>query len=130
MKFIVYSDGACRGNPGEGAIGGVIQNEKGQIIEELSHNIGQCTSNVAEYKALIAVLKRAKELGATEVQAISDSELLVKQIQGRYAVKSVVLRPLYLEVTALAMSFTSFKICHVLRTQNQRADYLANQAYK
>jgi len=130
MKLIIYSDGACRGNPGEGAIGGVIKNDKGQIIEELSHNIGQCTNNVAEYKALIAVLKRAKELGATEVEALADSELLVKQVQGKYAVKSTVLRPLYLKVTALAASFSSFKIRHVLRIHNQRADYLANQAYK
>ncbi|MCL2474991.1 MAG: ribonuclease HI family protein [Chloroflexi bacterium] len=129
MKLIVYSDGACRGNPGEGSVGGVIKNDNNQTIEEISYIIGPSTNNIAEYKALVTALKRAQELGATEVEAIADSELLVKQIQGKYAVKSTVLRPLYLEAVVLATSFASFKIRHVLRAQNQRADYLANQAF-
>ena len=130
MKVIVFSDGACRGNPGQGAIGGVIKDDKNCVLAELSLCIGQCTNNIAEYKALIAVLQKAKDFGALQVEALADSELLVKQVQGKYAVKSSLLRPLYLQVVALASSFLVFTIKHIPRDQNKRADELANLAFR
>ena len=129
MKLILYCDGACRGNPGHGAIGGVIKSDTGEILEEISRSIGICTNNIAEYEALIAVLKRAKCMGAKQVTVFTDSELMAKQINGKYAVKSAQLRPLYLQAIQLAAYFESFSINHVLRTQNKRADFLANEAF-
>ena len=130
MKLILECDGACRGNPGLGAIGGVINDEAGRVLTEISRFIGKCTNNIAEYQALIAVLECARSMQATQVEVFSDSELMVKQINGHYKVKSTELRALYLQVIHLAASFDSFKISHVLRTQNRRADFLANQAFK
>ena len=129
MKLIIYIDGACRGNPGEGAIGVIIKDHNGQILEEISKLIGLCTNNIAEYQALINALQVAKKRGGTEITVFSDSMLLVNQIKGAFAVKNSTLRSLYLIATRLAAFFASFEMIHIMREQNREADALANQAF-
>jgi ribonuclease HI len=122
-------DGASRGNPGPAAIGVTLKDEKQNLIATISQKIGITTNNQAEYTALIAGLKQAAKLGAKHVVVNSDSELMVRQLQGKYRVKSVDLRPLYEEVVKLAYSLASFKIESVPREQNREADKLANAAF-
>jgi ribonuclease HI len=122
-------DGASRGNPGPAAIGVTLKDEKQNLIATISQKIGITTNNQAEYTALIAGLKQAVKLGAKHVVVNSDSELMVRQLQGKYRVKSADLRPLYEEVVKLAYSLASFKIESVPREQNREADKLANAAF-
>ncbi len=128
--FRVRTDGASRGNPGHAGIGVVIERlPDGATVEEIVAYLGQATNNTAEYRALIIGLSRALELGAAAVEVVSDSELMVRQIEGRYRVKHPDLRPLYEEVMRLRRRFTSgFRIEHTLREGNRRADELANLA--
>jgi len=127
-KLIIHTDGAARGNPGPAAIGVVLKDEKGTIIAQISRRIGFTTNNQAEYHAIIAALKKAISTGATHVELKSDSELVVQQINGRYKIKNIALRPLYQEVVRLIGSLESFKISYIPRTQNAEADALANKA--
>ena len=127
-KVIVYTDGAARGNPGPAAIGAVITDEQGKRIADISRRIGTTTNNQAEYRAVIAALKKAIDLGAMDVELKADSELFVKQINGRYKVKNTALRPLYQEVVKLIGSLESFKASYIPRAQNAEADKLANKA--
>jgi len=127
-KLILNVDGASRGNPGPAAIGVTIKDENNQLVASLSERLGNTTNNQAEYKALIAGLKKAISLGAQQVTVKSDSELMVKQLQGKYRVKNADLRPLYEEVVKLAYSLGSFKITSIPREQNREADKLANEA--
>ncbi len=128
-KVILNVDGASRGNPGPSAIGVMIKNENREVIARISQTIGITTNNQAEYQALIAGLKKAISLGARQVILNSESELMVKQIQGSYRVKNVDIKPLYSEVVELAYSLSSFQIICVPREHNREADELANKAF-
>ncbi|MGB9866680.1 MAG: Nif3-like dinuclear metal center hexameric protein [Bacillota bacterium] len=123
----IYADGASAGNPGWAGVGLVIEREDGSRVEKSIH-VGQATNNVAEYLALIEALKAAKELGATRVTVFSDSELVVNQIKGQYAVHSPELRSLLAEVSKLKADFEHVDIVHVPREQNQLADSLSKAA--
>jgi ribonuclease HI len=127
-RLILNVDGASRGNPGPAAIGVTVKDENNRLLVTISETIGNTTNNQAEYRALIAGLEKAVNLGAKEVVVKSDSELLVKQLQGHYRVKNARLKPLYSEAVKLAYSLASFKIAAVPREQNREADQLANMA--
>jgi|LSQX01.1.fsa_nt_gb ribonuclease HI len=122
----IYTDGASRGNPGYAGIGAVILDANGSCLMELSEWIGIATNNEAEYIALIKALEAAKELGARRVSVLADSELVVRQMQGAYAVKSPRLRPLFMKARRLRDEFARFDIKHIQREKNARADMLAN----
>jgi len=124
--LILFTDGASRGNPGKAGAGIQLQDQQGQEILTDSKYLGHATNNEAEYQALILGLTRAQELSASQVEIYLDSELIVRQIQGRYKVKNAGLKPLYGKVTALLSTFDSYTIGHVPRAQNKRADELAN----
>jgi ribonuclease HI len=126
--LILNVDGASRGNPGPAAIGVTLKDENNTLIAEISEKIGHTTNNQAEYRAIIAGLKKAQSLGAREVVVRSDSELMVRQVTGVYRVKKAELMPLHDEVRRLAGSFASFKIGNIPREQNSEADKLANKA--
>lgn len=123
-----YIDGASRGNPGKAAIGVVILNADGHVIDGLKRYIGETTNNMAEYQALIEALTEGKRLGGKVVQIFSDSELMVRQINGVYKVKDSKLLDLYKEAKRLISGFTDFKIDHITRDKNSKADSLANEA--
>lgn len=127
-KVIIYTDGAARGNPGPASIGAIIKDETGNVMARLSRRIGITTNNQAEYRAVITALEKAVSLGAKYVILKSDSELVVKQINGRYKIKNAALRPLYQEVVKLTGSLESFTISYIPRAQNAEADALANKA--
>ncbi len=128
MKLIVFTDGGARGNPGPAGIGVAIQDADGKTIEEFGDYIGETTNNQAEYRAMIAALERAKALGATEVEAFADSELLVKQLHRQYKVKNPGLAPLFVKVWNLAQSFDACTFQHVRRERNKDADRMVNAA--
>jgi ribonuclease HI len=127
-KTIIYTDGAARGNPGPAAIGVTIKDEKGNLLASISRRIGITTNNQAEYRAIIAALEKAISLGAKQVNMRADSELVIKQINGRYRVKNIALRPLYQKVVRLIGSLEAFTISYIPRRQNSEADKLANKA--
>jgi ribonuclease HI len=127
-KLTIFTDGAARGNPGPAAIGVVLKDEKDNIVASISRNLGITTNNQAEYRAVIAALEKAVNLGARQVALYSDSELVVKQINGQYKVKHAALRPLYMEVVKFIGMLESFKILNVPRERNKEADALANMA--
>jgi ribonuclease HI len=127
-KVIVYADGAARGNPGPAAIGATVKDEDGRIVARISQRIGTTTNNQAEYRAIIAALEKAIRLGAKRVVVKSDSELVVKQINGKYRVKKATLKPLYQRVKQLQGLLEGFTIAHIPRQQNIEADNLANIA--
>lgn len=127
-KIIIFSDGGARGNPGPAGIGAVLYNENKEKIAEISKYLGVATNNQAEYKALIEALKKAKELGAKNIAAFLDSELVVKQLNREYKVKNKDLAPLFLEVYNLSLSFSKISFTHVYREDNKEADKLANKA--
>ncbi|MFB3897065.1 MAG: ribonuclease HI family protein [bacterium] len=124
----MYVDGASRGNPGEAGIGVLITDTQGNELTRIAKYIGITTNNVAEYTALIEGLKSALTHGITEVQVISDSELLVRQVSGIYKVKQPHLQELYQQVKSLTAQFKKTAIKHVLREENKTADSLANEA--
>jgi ribonuclease HI len=124
---IVACDGAARGNPGPAGIGVQITDAHGRVLAEIAEGLGEATNNVAEYTAAIEGLKRAAELGATEVLLRSDSQLLINQITGRYRVKTAHLVPLYREVLRLARAFGTITYEHVRREFNTEPDRLANE---
>jgi ribonuclease HI len=123
----MYIDGAARGNPGPAAYAVVLQ-RPGQPDVEEAQTIGTATNNVAEYTALVEGLQLARELGVRKLAVLSDSELMVKQMNGEYRVKHEDLRPLYAEAKDLAAGFESFTIAHVRREKNKRADEIGNDA--
>jgi len=124
----IWVDGASRGNPGQAAIGVIIKDEQGKIITRISQRIGTTTNNQAEYRAIIAALEKAIELGATHVVINSDSELVVRQLNGRYRVRKAELKPLFQKASQLCGSLEGFTITHIPREQNREADRLANAA--
>jgi ribonuclease HI len=121
-------DGAARGNPGPASYGVVIRDGSGELVAKLKKYIGRMTNNVAEYYGLIAALDYAESHGIRALRVESDSELLVKQMQGQYKVKSEDLRPLFERAKKMSMGLGSFRIDHVYREQNREADALANEA--
>ncbi|MFP5226144.1 MAG: ribonuclease HI family protein [Acidobacteriota bacterium] len=123
-----FCDGGSRGNPGPAGFGVYIEGSSGEKLAELSEYIGKATNNVAEYSALLAALDWALKNGHPKLRVVGDSELLVKQMQGRYKVASPDLRPLYEEAKRRVAQLEMFRIEHVLRGKNQRADRLANLA--
>ena len=127
-KVRLFSDGACRGNPGTGGAGAVIVGGEDNILWEGKEYLGHCTNNIAEYKALILGLKGALANGYTHLDVFLDSELLAKQISGDYRVKNQTLKTLMEEVRSLLSSFESVNVRHVLRCNNAHADKLANRA--
>jgi ribonuclease HI len=128
MKVVVHVDGGSRGNPGPGAAASVVSTPAGEVLDEASELLGTVTNNVAEYRALLLGLARARALGATEVEVVNDSELIAKQIQGLYKVKHVAMRPLYSDAMTALRGFGAWKIRSVPRAQNAHADALVNAA--
>ena len=128
MKAIVHVDGGARGNPGPAAAASVITSPDGELLDEHAQRIGTATNNVAEYRALLLGLERARELGASEVEVVGDSELIAKQVQGVYKVKHEAMRPLHREAMAALRSFDRWSIRTVPRAQNAHADSLVNAA--
>lgn len=127
MKAKIYSDGGSRGNPGPSAIGFVIKTED-RILLEYAAPIGNATNNVAEYQAVKKALQMAKEYGITEIELFLDSELVQKQLQGIYKIKSPDLLPIYSEVKMQTKQFKQFTANHVQRKYNKDADRLVNEA--
>lgn len=123
-----YCDGGSRGNPGPAGYGVYIEGPDGEKLTELSKYIGKTTNNVAEYSGLLAALEFALQRGHRRLRVVADSELMVKQMQGRYKVNSPDLRPLYEEARRRVAQLEMFRIEHVLRGKNQKADRLANLA--
>ena len=128
MKVIVHVDGGARGNPGPAAAACVLSAPGGGTLGEHAELLGTATNNVAEYRALLLGLARARELGASDVEVIGDSELIAKQVQGLYKVKHPAMRPLYLEAMQALRAFDSWSIRTVPREQNADADALVNAA--
>jgi probable phosphoglycerate mutase len=126
--FTAHCDGGSRGNPGPSGYGAVIEDANGRVVAELSEYLGIQTNNFAEYSGLLGVLKWAVEHNVQRLRVISDSELMVKQMQGKYKVASPILRPLFEEARKLSRSIASFEIRHTLRGGNKQADRLANEA--
>ena len=126
MKFRAHIDGAARGNPGPAGAGVFIESEDDRPAEELFESLGRATNNVAEYRALLLALRRAKEMEADTVEILSDSLLLVQQVNGIFKVKAPHLIPIVSDAVRQAKSFRRFSIRHVPREQNKKADRLAN----
>jgi ribonuclease HI len=127
-KLIVNVDGGARGNPGPAAIGAVVQSADGEMLEERGEGIGVATNNVAEYRALLLGIELAAAQGASEVELVGDSELIVRQVKGEYKVKDATLRKLHTEVKRALQPFEMWAIRHVRREQNAEADRLVNAA--
>ena len=128
MKARLFTDGGARGNPGPAAYGFVLEADDGTVLAAEGEAIGVATNNVAEYSGLVAGLARAAELQIGEVEVVSDSELLVKQMRGEYKVKNETLRGLSLEAARLARQIGNVEYRHVKRAHNELADRLVNEA--
>ncbi|MGH2912132.1 MAG: ribonuclease HI family protein [Solirubrobacteraceae bacterium] len=128
MKVVVHVDGGSRGNPGPAAAASVVSTPEGEVLDEASELLGEQTNNVAEYRALLLGVARARALGATEVEVVNDSELIAKQVQGLYKVKHAAMRPLHAEALAALRAFAAWQVRTVPRAQNAHADALVNAA--
>lgn len=125
--YTIHTDGGARGNPGPAAIGVVIENN-GKIVEEISQPIGETTNNQAEYQAVHAALQAALALGAKRVELFADSELIVKQLRGEYKVKNPELGPWYVKIHSLVNQIGHVTFTPIAREKNIRADELVNRA--
>jgi ribonuclease HI len=128
VRARLYTDGGARGNPGPAAAAYVLESEDGHVLAAHGEAFGVATNNVAEYRALVAGLAKALELGADDVEVVSDSELLVKQMTGEYRVKNPALVELSLEAAALARRLGRVRYRAVRRAENELADRLVNEA--
>ncbi|HKT43556.1 MAG TPA: reverse transcriptase-like protein [Gaiellaceae bacterium] len=128
MKARLFTDGGARGNPGPAAYGYVLEAEDGTVLAAHGERIGVATNNVAEYRALIAGLEKAVELSVPEVEVVSDSELLVKQMNGDYRVKNAALQQLSIQASRLAREIGKVSYTAVRREHNELADRLVNEA--
>ena len=128
MKLVVNVDGGARGNPGPAAVAAVAATVDGDVVGERNAYIGEATNNVAEYRALLLGLELARELGASEVELINDSELVARQIGGEYKVKHAGLKPLFAQAMRTLREFDAWAVRSVRREQNERADELVNRA--
>lgn len=127
-KAIAYADGACRGNPGPASYGCVYAKADGTVLCGEGAFLGSTTNNVAEYRGCIAALQRLADWGVSSVELRLDSQLVVRQIEGRYKVRQAHLKPLHAQALALRARFASFAVVHVPRAENALADALANAA--
>ena len=133
-KIIIHTDGGSRGNPGPAAIGVVISNKKGEIMKRYSQYLGKATNNEAEYQAVVFALKKIKALfgkrviKTLEIEINSDSELLVKQLNGEYKVLDQKIQPLFLKIWNERLDFGVIKFRQIPREKNKEADRLANEA--
>ena len=128
MKVVVHVDGGSRGNPGPAAAAATLASPSGEVLDEVSELIGPATNNVAEYRGVLLGLARAKELGATQVELVNDSELVARQLGGDYRVKHPSMIPLFQQARAALAGFEEWSIRTVRREQNERADALVNEA--
>jgi len=128
VRLVLRTDGGARGNPGPSAAGIVVEDSGGRALVRKGILLGKGTNNEAEYRALIAALEEAARLGAREVEARADSQLLVRQVEGRYRVKAANLKPLFARVRELLERFERWRVVHVPREENREADRLANMA--
>jgi ribonuclease HI len=128
MNLIVNVDGGARGNPGPAAAACVVSSPDGEVLAERSQLLGTATNNVAEYRALLLGLECARELGASEVDVVGDSELIAKQVQGAYKVRHESMRPLHSQALKALRQFERWSIRTVPRAQNAQADALVNAA--
>ena len=128
MRAKLFTDGGARGNPGPAAAAFVLEAEDGTVLDARGEAIGVATNNVAEYRALVAGLERALEAGVSELEVVSDSELVVKQMQGEYRVKNKGLQPLFAEASRLACEIGAVTYTAVRREHNELADRLVNDA--
>jgi ribonuclease HI len=128
VKATLYTDGGARGNPGPAAYAYVLEADDGTVLDARGEPIGVATNNVAEYSALVAGLERASEAGVSELEVVSDSELLVKQMRGEYRVKNKALQELFLEASELARKVGKVTYRAVRREHNELADSLVNEA--
>ena len=127
-KIIAYIDGGSRGNPGPAAAGFVLNDSSVTQLQAKGYVIGRTTNNVAEYTSLVRALEAARKFGPEQLVVFSDSELLVKQINGQYRVKSELIKPFYEQAVILLDGFKSWKVRHITRDKNKQADSLVNQA--
>ncbi len=127
-KVTVHVDGGARGNPGPAAAACVVSAPDGEVLDEATELLGSVTNNVAEYRALLLGLARARALGAGEVEVVNDSELIAKQVRGLYKVKHKDMKPLHAKAMAALREFEKWSIRSVPRAQNADADALVNQA--
>ncbi len=128
MRARLFTDGGARGNPGPAAFGYVLEADDGKVLDARGEAIGVATNNVAEYRALVAGLRRAGELGIDDLEVVSDSELLVKQMRGEYRVKNAALRELSIQAARLARELGTVRYTAVRREHNELADRLVNEA--
>jgi ribonuclease HI len=128
LKLLLYVDGGARGNPGRAAAAAVLHSPDGQLLDEASELLGETTNNVAEYRALLLGLARARALGASEVEIITDSELIARQLTGAYKVKHATMRPLHSRALEALAEFERWSISSVPRAENAHADALVNEA--
>ena len=128
MKVTVHVDGGSRGNPGPAAAAAVISGAGGEVLDEAMEVLGTQTNNVAEYRGVLLGLRRALDLGATEVDLVNDSELVARQLTGAYKVKHAAMRPLHAEAVGVLAEFERWSVRTVPREQNADADALVNQA--
>jgi ribonuclease HI len=128
VRVVIHVDGGARGNPGPAAGAAVISAPDGAVLDEAFEVLGTATNNVAEYRGLLLGLRRARALGATEVDVVNDSELVARQVSGAYRVRHAALRPLHEEALAELAGFARWSLRSVPRAENARADALVNQA--
>jgi ribonuclease HI len=128
VKARLSTDGGARGNPGPAAYGYVLESDDGHVLAAHGEAIGHATNNVAEYSGLVAGMSKAAELGVRELEVVSDSELLVKQMRGEYKVKNEVLRALWEDANDLERRFARVRYTAVRRAHNELADRLVNEA--
>ncbi len=127
-KLTVNVDGGARGNPGPAAVGAIVRDGDGEVLAERGERIGRATNNVAEYRALLLGIELAAALEASELELVGDSELIVRQVEGRYKVKDAAMKELHAEVKSALAPFERWSIRHVRRENNADADRLVNQA--
>jgi ribonuclease HI len=128
VQVVVHVDGGARGNPGPAAAAAVVSAPDGRVLDEAAVTLGHATNNVAEYRGLLLGLERAAALGATQVEVVNDSELVARQVDGAYKVKSADLRPLHEQAKQALARFERWSIRSVPRAENAAADALVNQA--
>lgn len=128
QKLIINTDGGARGNPGPAGLGVVIKTPTGEVVATIARYLGKMTNNQAEYRAIVAGIHKAKELGAEELDFYLDSELAVKQLNREYKVRNKDLQPLFVEIYNSSLGFKKVRFHHVRREFNKEADALANEA--
>ncbi|MFA4831380.1 MAG: ribonuclease HI family protein [Patescibacteria group bacterium] len=126
-KLMIFTDGGARGNPGPAATGVIIKDEKGQTLASYGEYLGKQTNNFAEYSAIISGLKKARELGADEVECIVDSKLVCEQLNGNWKVKEPTIQKLFVQAWNEMQKFKKVRIKHILREGNKEADAEVNR---